>query len=173
MSEFDAGLPNRDTPIVGAPRYTWQLAGTGNFIPQAGTTWLKVTLLGGGAGGNSTSGATSCSGGNAAIPVTYWIQNTKSSYAYAVGAAGNGAAGGPGGAGSDTTFDTLTGYGALSPNANPYSYGETHGMSSPYGKGGAYPSVSASGFGAGGGGTGGGGATGGNGSPGTIFVEEY
>lgn len=177
---FSGGLPNPPAFGGGPPSQpvTMLTSGSGNFIPKAATRWLRVTMIGGGAGGNSTSAAsTVCSGGKAAIPVSYWVKKVKGSYAYAIGAGGTGVTAGAGTDGGDTTFDTLTAYGARSAAINPAqvsnSGGLTNGENSAYGKGGSLGSGNANGYGAGGGGTNGGSATGGSGSGGLIIIEEY
>jgi hypothetical protein len=177
---YNAGLPDQGPAFSATPTQppTYLTSGSGNFAPKATTQWMKVTLLGGGAGGNSTSSpSTVCSGGNAALPVTHWVKKTKARYAYAIGAGGVGVNAGAGGDGGDTTFDTLTAYGARSAALNPAqvsnSGGLANGENSPYGKGGAWGSGNANGYGAGGGGTSGGSSTGGNASGGLIIIEEY
>lgn len=173
-----------DPPTVGQLIDIARLtSGTGNYVPKPATQWLKVTLIGGGAAGNSTSSVgTVCSGGLAAKPVTFWLKRTKRSYPYTIGAGGLGVATGAGNPGGNTTFDTLTAYGALGGLLNPQtpanSGGLLHGESSPYGQGGltwagggSPNGGAASGHGAGGGGTSGG--AGGAGSGGLILVEEY
>jgi len=181
MSALNSGLPNQPDKVVPPPTpasVTTLTSGSGNFVPGATTRWLRVTLTGGGSAGNSTSGTTSCTSGLAAKPVTYWVKKTKGIYAYAIGAGGAGVAAGPGGAGGNTTFDTLTAYGAPGGVTNPM-VGTSNGEHSPYGAGGApwyggggLPGSNATGFGAGGGGTQNG-AAGGNGSGGLIIIEEY
>lgn len=173
---FSGGLPNPPALGGGSPSQppTYLTSGSGTFIPKATTQWLRVTLLGGGSAGNSTGGSNNCTGGLAAKPVTHWIKKTKASYAYAIGAGGTGVATGAGNSGGDTTFDSLTAYGAQGGGPNPTTLGSPFaGESSGYGKGGAWMSGNASGYGAGGGGTNGAGNAGGNGSGGLIIIEEY
>lgn len=173
---FSGGLPNPPAFGGGPPSQppTYLTSGSGTFIPKAATQWLRVTMIGGGAGGNSTSGSNNCTGGAAAKPVTHWIKKTKASYAYAIGAGGTGVASASGTAGGDTTFDTLTAYGAQGGGPNPTQQGVTfHGESNGYGKGGAWAYGNATGYGAGGGGANGSGTSGGNGSGGLIIIEEY
>jgi hypothetical protein len=147
--------------------------GTGTYRPGRGTKWLKLTMIGGGAGGSSTSAAsTPCVGGDAAIAVTYWLAVTKNAYSYSIGAGGLGVAAGAGQDGGNTTFDSFTAYGAKGPSANPAT-GFQPGKNSPYGQGGNSGGGAASGHGAGGGGTNGSSTTGGAGSEGLILVEEY
>lgn len=152
-------------------RLTQYTSGTGTFTPLGNTRWMRVTVLGGGAGGNSSSGAQNNPGGKAAIPVTFWVQKTASSYSYSVGAGGTGVGSGTGNSGSNTTFGTLTGYGALGGNGG----GNTtfNGEGNQYGQGGIFPLNAATGFGAGGAGTGGSGTAGGSGTGGLIIIEEY
>lgn len=177
MGVNNAGLPNQPdkvlTPATPVQVPTRLTSGSGTFVPKPGTKWLRVTLLGGGAGGNANV-SSACTGGLAAIPVTYWVKNTKTGYVYAVGAAGTGLANQAGLAGGNTTFDALTAYGALGPNQTPYQLGHSMGQNSPYGQGGGWASGAghASGYGAGGAGSAPSG-TGGNGSGGLIIVEEY
>ena len=174
MSEFDKGLPNGAKINPGTPLSVTEInSGSGTYVPSAKCKWLKVMLLGGGAGGDASAAGGNWQGGKAAIPVTYWIRR-DSSFAYAIGAGGTGTLSGAGSSGGDTTFGSYTGFGAIGASGLAAIAGlRIVGENSPYGKGGAATGGAASGFGAGGGGHTGAAGTGGAGSGGKIIVEEY
>lgn len=113
LSEF---FPN------GKPtRVTTTTSGSGTFTPLVTPCWVRVTLVGGGAGGYGGSNSTSSTayGGGAGQTVVAWLRLT-SSVGYSVAAS---APGGPAGVSGDgtnggvTTFGTLTAQGGKSSNS--------------------------------------------------------
>lgn len=99
--------------VATAPTIQTFTSGSGTYTTPAGVRYILVELIGGGGGGGGgTSGAgqiSVSSGGSAGGYCRKLITSPAATYAYAVGAGGNGGVGGNAGAdGNNTTFGTLT-----------------------------------------------------------------
>lgn len=166
---------------------TTYTSGTGTYVPLVPGSWVRLTVVGGGAGGSgyNVSGVS----GPGGATVVAWIR-LSGPVDWAIGAGGLGgqpASAMGGGAGGTTHFGAVRAAGGPPPinvtvkgggdgvggvvTAGGDGLANSRGGNSLYGVGGDYPGGHATGYGAGGGGFTAG--QGGNGSGGLIIVEEF